>query len=441
MKIYKTLLFFLIHVAALAQQNALTEKYNAYRIRLVNEFMLGVGDGFGMSIPASMRNTNDSNYKGAETIKWGDATIELSYYIAVLATEYKLVETKEQKQQTLKELFYALEAFNRLDYYAEEYFNAKPSLNGFFVRSDVGRGLYENKNRNTRYAEEIDKLNGVNNKPVNNISSEWLNCYLKNDTKRFAMSKDQTFHVFLAMAFVVKCVPQQISFQEKNFMDGETSIHKEAQKITDRVMSYIHPIASRNTLGKWQLNTPNGKKVGAGYNAWTFAHGMSLAQKKISGTENPKRHGLSWWFAKAVYNTTWGLFRPIYFFNQNEGSKTLTLVCVNNSCRGNADKVYRYSFLFEKYPNYHVPLIYGFMHGKISKKINFKDYEKILQQAPFDGPQNEGDMKDRNYNWSATSLIMHPENRGERPNFPGKYNGLDYMFLYNLFLLCTSKGY
>jgi hypothetical protein len=88
-------------------------------------------------------------------------------------------------------------------------------------------------------------------------------------------------------------------------------------------MSYIHNPADGNIIYKWRVKKPNGKKVNAGYNAWSFAYGMSLAQKKISGTVNPQKRGVNWWLSKAVYNTTWSLFRPIYFFNNGEALTTV----------------------------------------------------------------------------------------------------------------------
>jgi hypothetical protein len=73
------------------------------------------------------------------TLKWlsfslaptCDASLRLGWYIAVLATEYKLLNVQGlDTYQTRKELYYALEAFNRLDLNAESYFNlADPNNN------------------------------------------------------------------------------------------------------------------------------------------------------------------------------------------------------------------------------------------------------------------------------------------------------------------------
>ena len=85
-----------------------------------------------------------------------DASLRLGWYIAVLATEYKLLNVQGlDTYQTRKELYYALEAFNRLDLNAESYFNlAAPNnnpnqaispssddLNGFFIRDDMPDNL------------------------------------------------------------------------------------------------------------------------------------------------------------------------------------------------------------------------------------------------------------------------------------------------------------
>ncbi|MGI8893151.1 MAG: hypothetical protein ACR2GN_06790 [Bacteroidia bacterium] len=80
-------------------------KYENYRTRLLQEFMIDVGPAAGMSIPASIRDTVSG------FIYWGDATIDLGYYIGVLATEYHLKLTSGvSTDSTAKELFYALQA-------------------------------------------------------------------------------------------------------------------------------------------------------------------------------------------------------------------------------------------------------------------------------------------------------------------------------------------
>ncbi|MFI5218624.1 MAG: hypothetical protein ACHQNT_03970 [Bacteroidia bacterium] len=422
---------------------SLSEKYFHFRERLVNEFTLGIGNDFGQSIPASVRKTFDRNYSNEHTISWGDATIDLAYYIGTLATEYALLSKQEKPaSQTLKELYYALEAFNRLDYYAEEYYGYPPSLNGFFVRNDVGRDLFRDKRKNNKYHVALKILNEGSSDSLNNIESEWTGYYLHNNLKRFAVSKDQVFHLMVAMALIVKCIPSGENYPEHKFKDGEASFVQEAKNITDRMMNWIHPINKSNIFFNWRVSKPNGKKTGAGYNAWSFAYGMNLGQQKISGTENPVKKGFSWWLAKAVYNITWLAFKPIYFFNRSEGVKTLSLAAISNSCVENADKLYRYSFFSEKYPSYHIPLLYGYLYNKITKQPDLSLYKKLLEEVPVEGPHNRRFAGFSNYNWSSTSLIIHPERRGQaQAFFPGNYNAIDFMFMYNLYLLCSNESY
>lgn len=86
-------------------------------------------------------------------LDFADATIHLGHYIGVLATEYKLlVQNGKNTDNNIKELYYALEAFNRIDNTAEGWWryyymgaasnspNSNGSdLNGFFIRDDVSQ--------------------------------------------------------------------------------------------------------------------------------------------------------------------------------------------------------------------------------------------------------------------------------------------------------------
>jgi hypothetical protein len=76
-----------------------------------------VGSDKGGSLPINERKFNKT-----VDIKYGDETIALGYYLGVLATEYKLLKNNNKPVlETIKEIYYALEAFNRIDYYTETY--------------------------------------------------------------------------------------------------------------------------------------------------------------------------------------------------------------------------------------------------------------------------------------------------------------------------------
>ena len=100
------------------------QKYWYMRQRLTEKF-IKVGPGHGESLPAAnyeifsedLNTTSDINKKlvfGSET------TGRLGYYIGVLATEIKLLYDRgEDYSKTAMELYYALNAIDRLDDYAE----------------------------------------------------------------------------------------------------------------------------------------------------------------------------------------------------------------------------------------------------------------------------------------------------------------------------------
>lgn len=152
------------------------EKYWFYRYRLVNDFML-ISDEAGGTIPAQKRirywsDKNDpiipDKKKTPNSLDWGqDASTDLGYYIAALATEYeKLQRFGWSTNRTEWELNHAMSAFERLDEYAESYCDnvrtgggypgtltsAQISQfsdrnNGFFIRDDVPFYDFVEKNK------------------------------------------------------------------------------------------------------------------------------------------------------------------------------------------------------------------------------------------------------------------------------------------------------
>ena len=115
-------LFFLVLIVPVFGQNQHDNllKYWKYRERLRNRFMV-VSENvmeYGVNIPAS-----DIFYKSDSTksyISWGDANNNMSHYLSMLATELWLLKQNNQDySQTLKELYYAMLALERLDTYSE----------------------------------------------------------------------------------------------------------------------------------------------------------------------------------------------------------------------------------------------------------------------------------------------------------------------------------
>ena len=170
-----TLALIFIYLLIYAQNQDLNlEKYWRYRERLREKF-IAVSDSveyFGANIPAC-----EINYE-TSTIDWGDANMSMSHYLSVLATELWLLKNNGQDYSlTLKELYYAMLAMERLDLYSEYhirwrdnighwvwtpdpddiwsfpengiyvwvrgYVNNLSDINGFHLRDDVNDGFWE----------------------------------------------------------------------------------------------------------------------------------------------------------------------------------------------------------------------------------------------------------------------------------------------------------
>ncbi len=113
-KIFLFLLLILLYCNA---QYANLEKYWIYRERL-KDFMVGSGDK-GCSIPFN-RDPGDSSSNNEPYIATGDAPWMIGYWIGTLALEYDMLSHNGYNvSQTKQDLYYAIEAINRLDYEAE----------------------------------------------------------------------------------------------------------------------------------------------------------------------------------------------------------------------------------------------------------------------------------------------------------------------------------
>lgn len=182
-------------------------KYWYYRHRLRTEFMvLGEGpecsDGrgaeyggnLGYSIPAHQI------YTRAKNIKWADGTIDLGFYIAVLATEYQLLdEGGHDTENTLNELYMALKAYERLDNFSYNRIAGSENCrdDGYFVRDDVHEDIFPNNPVFDKYKDENGNYN---------YTSDYTNTYENNPKNVKTITPDQLHSLLLGFAFVKKCL-------------------------------------------------------------------------------------------------------------------------------------------------------------------------------------------------------------------------------------------
>jgi hypothetical protein len=148
------ILLITIESTLFAQYNydpSLLNRYWTYKDRYLKHFVY-IGKERGQSTPV-IKITKEDQYvidgsnnvekKYSGKVEFGDAMVDQGNYLATLATEYRLLKnTGKDVTAILNELYYAIETINRLDKFAEVYFNNVENLNGFFVRTDVPEGFY-----------------------------------------------------------------------------------------------------------------------------------------------------------------------------------------------------------------------------------------------------------------------------------------------------------
>lgn len=148
------LMLFINLEAQTFNQTQLQQTYWNYRDRFRKMFV-AIGSNAGESYPFENMNTNfeitpfnfNSNNPNQYpiirgSVSYGDANITHGWYLAVLATEYFLLKTQGNDKASLlacqNELYFALNAINRVDGLSREYFNrGNMDPDGFLTRGDV----------------------------------------------------------------------------------------------------------------------------------------------------------------------------------------------------------------------------------------------------------------------------------------------------------------
>ncbi|MBK9478545.1 MAG: T9SS type A sorting domain-containing protein [Bacteroidetes bacterium] len=477
---FKTLisiLIFLIPKSGIAQISSEQQrilKYWYYRERLKTQFVMGLGQGDGESMPFEERN-NATFVPGTQKVHNSDATIALSYYIIVLALEYELLQKNSQdKWKTELELFYAIDAINRVDRNAEGYYGKSPKLDGYYIRDDVCMGcdFRTPQSPNSIATANCNKLNARSvNSNISKITTSGEYCsgsiphQGKNDSYEGNFtSMDQNIHLYLAMHIIIKRfsslditeLPSPYNTLRFSDNNSNTNFAEAAKEIMIRLIDYMHKKSDDNGYAKWIIRDPDGHKIHLnwGGDAWLMAPGFSGAVKKDCGHNNPtlfkKIVDSQWHVALAAHLEVFK--HPWYFYRFSDGLKFMNLMTANGpgNYYGTYSYVIRsnhysgnYKSSFFKFPMIQVPLLNKLLYN--IPDMHSKDYYRdLLDEAPCFGPYNYSDNCNSvlypSTNWSTNSLIIHPESRGKcNPGFPGDYNGLDYMLLFNLFYLTRSE--
>lgn len=462
------------------------KKYWYYRDRLKSDFMVvDNNNGQGTNIPASLRNKKEDAQGVMQTyLEWGDAEAYLGQYVMVLATEYKLLKDNEQDySETLQELKNALNAFERLDKYAEYWWRDPHSstlpddINGFFIRDDVGE-VEQSPNCILNHPNSQLAQSGITE-----IESDFINA---NDGGHpCEMSKDQVWQMLSGLALVETLVDEP-GYIIQDALGANVTFREWTRKITHRVITYMHGAQYQENW--WIINpiTLDPVRRGAevsedfgitlyGASSNGFSYGFAEAGDFITklqgytslhyGSSNSNDMeddfhivasltgcNLSWWLQ-------WLNIDPPA---KSYSYQTLMTIIGNENvvtapipCWGYPYQSYNYFdwlramyYCTEWYEQFF--LLYGIFHGfPVNSNTNmpfvtYSDhlwkeiYSGLLDLAPDCGPYNFDEIENENWpdvDWSSTNRLIWPERLGNSNEDPGYYNGLDYMLLHNLFCL------
>lgn len=235
-------------------EEELNLKYWTMRERF-RRYFVSIGKNEGQGIPVAKKQAN--LYGGARcgnifsasagTMSWGDATSYIGDYMCTLATEYALL-TQEGKNTTatLNELYYALNAIDRLDAFAEPVFsnnNLPPNSNGFFLRDDARQSTLSYWN-NEYSSVNIGGPNsigssdlGLNYKCFNSDRDINFNNSTPGNSSTNEPSFDQISNLLTGFSFIKKYVPNV--YVKPRTTDVGFNILDKMQAITVNLMDYM----------------------------------------------------------------------------------------------------------------------------------------------------------------------------------------------------------
>ncbi|MBN4062154.1 MAG: hypothetical protein COA57_13430 [Flavobacteriales bacterium] len=245
-RIIQTILLLFIPLSLLSQWNIRQEKYWIYRERVKNFVVSEQCQGCG--IPANNRNINSSTLPADNSfMEFGDAAWNIGYWIGTLAMEYKmLTDAGADVTQTTKDLYWALKAINRIDFYAEgdDSWDCTKQLNGFMIRDDVDSDfpsiVLNNKPVNDLLNESwVPPPDGARNRCINSAFTH----YLKSGGE---ISQDHYTGIFIGLTLVKKLVPPDAYYDDLSngigaepFMDQAFNFVAEVQLISSRIIGWL----------------------------------------------------------------------------------------------------------------------------------------------------------------------------------------------------------
>ncbi len=476
------------NTSAWAQPEQNLKKYWRYRERFKNYVVPGECQGCGL--PSTGRfpelDVNGSIIKSGH-LNYPDETIHLGHYIGMLAMELHLTGGGVNL-----DIWYALEAFNRLDKTAEgwwrHYYLDQSSiptdndLNGFFIRDDVPQDfvnqMYYNDNSNIDHLVENDLNSSYfpsnDGRIAEVVGSSFTNAvyetgYGFNSPCAYfngagvgprEESLDQVTQLMVGLALAAKFIPSGLHALDhnglkKHFADNETDILQEVKNIAGRITGWIHdhnwtiqnPVTGSCAKAVWWpsetgISDPC-KCIAGGSEFQLFSYGLAMVNSAIQVPNMTNADQVNTYFN---YNYTDGIIATssniwaTTLFNYSMGKedyKVLSLAAAahiwGNSTGSMLVNRCAHEFTEGQIPGdrLHLPLLHQALYpdpNTLSYSSAF--YECMLDHAECYGPQGNDD----NQIWSGNQgLLVYGYADGNNPVL--EFNGLSYMFYFNLYNL------
>ena len=410
-------------------------KYLWYRLRLRGDRdknlpgFISVGDGAGQSLPPNFRDPHaecasdwNINHNGCfrpedndaqGKLKYGDTSLHLGYYIAMLASEYKSFSIRGvDTSQTLLDLYYALEAFNRLDRKAEEVYGLEGVEDGFFLRDDVPGDFATHEDGSFRFPHEDPNYNGYAC-----IESAY-SCGTPHINDGNFVSQDQMLGMMFGLSFVKKFIPNDI------IVEG-VDLQHEAKAIAHRMLTHLLD-------NDWKITDPEGNHPPARWGGSAKGSSFFLAEAAniIAGDTfgiDDYHDGTSRTIgALAVAGLDVSFTAQIWY------NKGMALEMASVTDVWNNNKMARKA-------QHYVSPFYAYVHavlndGSVGSAISDWQISTVLNGAACNGPCNETENCDERDGWRGDYRWRNPVRRnGYKWRIRGEYNGIDYMLMHNIF--------
>lgn len=464
-------------VPAWAQTVPEHEKYALLKQRF-NRLFVHIGPAPGESIPAGRLypKRDDETQRRYNTLEFGDATIHLGWYLAVLATENHLLRQHgKPTTQNVYELYHALHALERLDRVSNIAWSYWPQHrnqalydtaaqrwvprypvstepDGFLLRDDVPPYFYQKFPAPQVELTSSDFTHHDNPQKYNtqNLGGE--------------ESKDQLISMLFGLFFVHRYVATDETY-------NGIALNEYGRRLTKTMVDFVR-YERLNKVGSWKITNPekNNENPRLGYDPILFSYPLAIMANEIVYGKPFNKHSvlqrLNDW-GKGYQNQASLLTKSVFvrlreskvFLDKNHDwhinyYMIFMLASVSNvwsldlAYETNSAEILRQRCSDEEAKGW---LIYPLINEALypSKEVPYEPayVERELALYPAGGAYNyfntPGDSLGRySRHWFSSNRFQSSNGHYEgnaavdcNSYFNGQYNGLDYMLLYNLYRL------